>query len=217
MNRIVLALGTVAAVVACCGGPLLAQLNAPAPTRVAIINIGLVFTKYDKAKAYKDQMEKLVEPHQLDGKKLKKEMLDWSEAMKNPKFDPKDRERYEQGIRGNQRRLEDLELTVRKLIGKTQEEQVTNLYKEVQGAIHAFAKANAIQVVLGYGEQIDGDPYSFANINRKMQGMDIGSCNPLYFSEGIDISRPVVEMLNLNFQRSSGVTPVSGTTTPNQK
>ena len=85
--------------------------------------------------------------------------------------------------------------------------------------IRAKTKASdgydAIQ--LGYGEQIDGDPYSFANINRKMQGMDIGSCNPLYFSEGIDISRPVVEMLNLNFQRSSGVTPVSGTTTPNQK
>ncbi len=214
MNKSLLALGLAALV--SIGGSVRAQQSA-VPTRVALVNIGLVFTKYNKANAYKSQMEKLVEPYQLEGKKLKKEMLDWSEFMKNPKFDPKDKERYEQGLRGNQRKLEDLELQVRKVISKTQEEQVTNLYKEVHSAIHAFARANAIHVVLGYGEQMSGDLYGFANINRKMQGMDLGSCNPLYVADGVDISQPVVEMLNASYQRASGITPVSGTTTSNPK
>src|SRR5437868_215847 len=112
VNRTALALG-IAAVALACGGRVAAQQTAP--TRVAIVNIGLVFTKYDKAKAYKVHMEKLLEPYQLEGKKLKREMLDWTEAMKHPKFDSKDRERYEQGVRGHQRKLEDLEMQVRKL------------------------------------------------------------------------------------------------------
>lgn len=215
MNKSVLALGL--AVLMLATSLLLAQQNTAstqdAPTRVGIVNIGLIFSKYEKANAYKAQMQTLVEPFQLEGKKLKKEILDWSEAMKQPKFDPKDRDRYEQGIRGNQRKLEDLELRVRNLIGTTQQQQVTALYKEVQGAIAAFARANGVNIVLAYGEQIDGDLYSFQNINRKMHGMELCSCCPLYIADGIDISRPVLDTLNAGYQRGNGVTPVSGTTT----
>ncbi len=211
MKRI---LALAAAVVLAGGSQLVAQ--APAPTRVAVVNIGLVFTKYAKADAYKKQMEKVLEPYQLEGKKLKKEMLDWTEQVKNPKFDPKDRERYEYYIKDHQRKLEDLELQVRKLIGKTQEEQIIGLYKEVEKAIESYARANAISVVLGYGEQTDGDIYAFPNINRKMQGMDLGGLNPMFVGAGVDISQPVIDMLNNAFQRAggttqSGVIPTSGT------
>src|SRR5262245_50644228 len=175
-----------AAALALAGGSHLAA-QQPAPTRVAIVNIGLVFTKYAKAESYKRQMEKQLEPYQLEGKKLKKEMLDWSEQMKNPKFDPKDRERYEYHIKEHQRKLEDLELTVRKLVGKTQAKQIIALYKEVETAVQSYARSNAIGVVLGYGEQTDGDVYAFPNINRKMQGMDLGGLNPMFVAPGIDI------------------------------
>src|SRR5262249_45044731 len=143
----------------------------PPPMRVAVINIGLVFSKYDKARVHNQQLQKLLEPYQLDGKKLKKEILAWTETMKDPKFDPALRERYEQGIRNNQRALEDLELKVRKLVGKTQDDQIISLYKEVKEAIQSYALSHGIQVVMGYGEQIDGDVYSAPNILRKMQGM----------------------------------------------
>jgi hypothetical protein len=47
--------------------------------------------------------------------------------------------------------------------------------------------------------------------------MDVSICNPLYFAEGVDISQPVVDMLNASYQRAGGIVPVSGTTTSNQK
>jgi Skp family chaperone for outer membrane proteins len=214
VKRTVLALGLAAVTVACCGGRMLAQQPAPTPTRVAIVNIGLVFVKYEKAKAYKTQLEKLVEPYQVEANKLKKEVIDWSEAMKDPKFDPKDRDRYDQGVRNNKRKLEDLELQVRKVMGKTQEDQIITLFREVNDAIKGYAQANGIHFVLGYGEQIDGDLYSFPNVNRKMQGMDLGSCSPLFHVPGVDISQQVADTLNAAFQRAAGnATPVTGTPT----
>ncbi len=204
MKRTVLALGLAAVALACCGVRLLfAQQTAPAPMRVGIVNVGLIFTKYEKAKAYKVQMERMVDPFKLDAEKLKKEMLGWSEIMRNPKFDPKERERYENGIKDHQRKLEDLELQVRKLVGKTQEDQVTNLYKEVLGAIQYYAQQNRYTMVLGYGEQIDGDLYAFPNINRKMQGMDMGSCDPLYVGSNVDISQAVADSLNASYLRAA--------------
>ena len=114
-----------------------------------------------------------------------------------------------------------MELTVRKLVGKTQEDQIVTLFKEVQEAIQAYAQSQGIHVVLGYGEQIDGDLYSIANINRKMQGMDIGGCNPLFHSPDVDISRQVVQYLNTNYQRAGGVAPSNvipaGATAPSSK
>jgi len=141
--------------------------------------------------------------------------------MKGPKFDANLKDRYEQGIRDNQRKLEDLEIRVRNLVGSAQEDQIINLYREVHNAIKAYAQAHAIHVVLGYGEQIDGDIYTFPNINRKMQGMDLGSCNPLYHDGGVDISQQVADTLNAAFRAQggsvTGITPVSGTAPSKQK
>ena len=220
MKRTLRALVLATITLAWCGGSLRAQ--QPAPTRVAIVNVGMVFTKYSKAVAFKTQMEKSMEPYMLEGKKLKKEILDWTEAMRHPKFDLKEKDRYEQGIKGNQRKLEDLEMQVRKLIGKSQEEQTVALFKEVDAAIKGYAQANGIQMVLGYGEQLDGDLYAFPNISRKMQGMDLGGLNPIFCAPGLDISQQVVDTLNMAYQRAggaapTGVTPVSGTAPSTQK
>ena len=230
MKRTIIALGLVAAALASSGRlvnaqqPGLPQTVAPsyaAPPgqlRVAIVNMGLVFTKYDKAAAVKNQLERSLEPYKQEAEKLKKDMLSWAEYMKSPSFPAKDKDQYENGIRTNQRKLEDIEVQVRKMVGKQQEDQIINLYKEINDAIKVCAQQQGIQVVFGYGEQTDGDMYSIANITRKMQGMELGGCNPLYCQPdvGVDITRNVIQFLNANYQRvvgtpTSPVTQTSGT------
>ena len=88
MKRTMLALGLVAVALACCGRLLYAQqAGVPAgQMRVAIVNMGLVFTKYEKAVALKTQLERSVEPYKQEAEKLKKDMLSWAEAMKQPRL-----------------------------------------------------------------------------------------------------------------------------------
>jgi Skp family chaperone for outer membrane proteins len=164
-------------------------------TRVALVNIGTVFTKYDKANAFKTEMEKELKPFKDEAEKIKKNMLAWQDAGKNAK-DAKERDTAEQNIRVLKRQLEDLDIEARKKIGKRQEDHLIQLYKEVTHHIKSVASANGIHVVLGYGEPPNQDLFSFMNINRKLSAMDMGAVTPLYFHESLDISEYVVQSLN---------------------
>jgi Skp family chaperone for outer membrane proteins len=207
----VLVLGVAALLVSGSSSHLLAQ--QPAGTRVAIVNVGLVFSKYEKAKFYKAELETTLKPYKDKGEKIAAEMKKYGEPLKNKAVtDPKLKEQYEQYLLKLKRDMEDVDMEARKLIGKKQEDQIITLFKEVQGAIQGFAQSNGYHLVLGYGQQIEGDMYSFANINRIMQGMDLGSATPLFLVGGVDISQPVVDTLNAHYRGGSGAvsaTPAS--------
>jgi Skp family chaperone for outer membrane proteins len=199
---------------------LVGRLQAQQPsagTRVALVNVGFVFSKYEKAKFYKAELENTLKPFKDEGEKIKAEMIKYAEPLKkNPTIDAKTRESYEQYLLSLKRKMEDLDMQARKLIGKKQEDQIVMLYKEVAGAVQGYAQANGIHLVLGFGEQIEGDLYSFLNINRKMQGMDLGSTTPFFQLGGVDISQAIVDTLNAHYRAAGGqaapavpATPVS--------
>ncbi len=187
-----------------------AQAQQPgAGTRVAVVNVGLVFTKYQKAMFYKTQLETTLKPYKDQGEKIVASMKQYAEPLKNGTVkDAKLKDQYEQYLLKCKRDMEDLDAQAKKLIGKQQEEHIITLFKDVNEAIKGFAKSNGYDLVLGYGQQIEGDIYSFQNINRIMQGMDLGSTTPLYFSGSIDISLAVVETLNAQYRQVQG-TPTS--------
>jgi Skp family chaperone for outer membrane proteins len=187
-------------------GRLQAQPSA-AGTRVAIVNVGLVFSKYEKAKFLKAELETTLKPFKTQGEKIKDEYVKYGEAYKKSAatMSQKDKEQYENYLLKLKRDMEDLDMQARKLIGKKQEDQIVVLYKEVVGAVQAFAQANGYQLVLGYGQQIEGDVNSFANINRIMQGMDLGSATPLFMLGGVDISQLVTDSLNAAYRQVPAV------------
>jgi Skp family chaperone for outer membrane proteins len=175
-------------------------------TRVAVVNIGTVFTKYDKAKAFKTEMEATLKPFKDEAEKIKKNVLAYQDALKNAK-EPKDRDQYENALRILKRQLEDLDLEARKKIGTRQEQHLIQLYKEVATHIQAVANANGIHLVLGFGEPPDGDLYTFANINRKLTAMDMGAVAPLFHNPTLDISEVVVQSLNRSYTGGAAATP----------
>jgi len=176
-------------------------------TRIAVVNIGTVFTKYEKAKNFKAEMEATLKPFKDKTEKIKKNILAYQNAINNTK-EPKEREQYEGAIRQLKRQLEDLDLNARKSIGAKQEQHLIQLYKEVASHIQAVAQANGIHAVLGFGEPPDGDLYSYMNVNRKLSAMDMGSVVPLFYHPSLDISDTVVTSLNRSYT-STGVQPVS--------
>ena len=201
-------------------------------TKVAIVNVGLVFTKYQKAQFYKTELEAALKPFKDEGNAMTEKAKPYAKLLTEGKVtDPKQKDEYEKYLLTVKRSLEDLELRMKKLVGKKQEEQIVTLYKEVTGAIQGVAQAQGYQLVLGYGQQIDGDVYSVQNIERIMRGMDLGSASPLYVAPvGVDISMDVVKTLNDHYARGNpgignpaignpGIAnpPVQGTTTSQKK
>jgi Skp family chaperone for outer membrane proteins len=192
-----------------------APVQAPAVTRVALINIAKVFQEYDKAKFYKDEMQRLAEPKKLLRDKLAKEIISWKQAMADPKFPIEQKERYERGIVNNQRQMEDLDREMRQLLGEKNEQQYVQLYKDVSDAVQRYAQANNFHVVLAYIEPTQGDPFTITNILRKVQGMDMGgTVTGMFMAPGVDISSAVVDLMNQNYRAAAGSPGLTPTTFP---
>jgi len=174
-----------------------AGAQAQAGTKVAVVNIGLVFHQYRRAQAFKADLEKTIEPYKAKAKKLTDEMKAWSDAMRDPKFNPQNKAQYEAAILKNQRELEDMDREIKGLIGKKQEDNLVTLWKEVNTGVGAVAKAYGFQIVLGYGDPMEKELLDlFPNVNRKMQAMDLGSTVPLYVDRSVDLSQAIADTLN---------------------
>lgn len=194
------------ALVVLAGGLTAGRSHAQAPgqlpaTKVGVVNIGLLFTKYYKAQIMKKELENDLLPLKAEAEKIKaimKQHQEWLEA--NNKKEQKDAvqaEKSMKAMRDGQRALEDLDVQARKLIGKKQETQLVMLYKEIHAAVQSHAQQNGYHMVFAYGDPPDQpDPFTFQNINRKMGGMDMGAAVPYYWQTGLDISSDVLARLN---------------------
>jgi Skp family chaperone for outer membrane proteins len=166
-------------------------------TRVAVVNIGKVFNQYDRAKEFKADLEKTLQPFKDKAKRLTKNIESWEAAVKNKDFRAASKEAYEEKIINAKRELEDMGRKIQADLGARQEQNLITLWKEVQMGISAVATDQKIDVVFGYGDPVEKDLLDlFPNVNRKMQAMDLGSTVPLFMTKRVDITEIVVHNLN---------------------
>lgn len=166
-------------------------------TRVAVVNIGHVFNKYERAIRFKADLEDALKPYKDRAAKLTKNIQKCEEAIAAKRFRDFSKEEYEEKIVQDKRELEDMSREISKLLGKKQEENLVTLWKEVNLGISAYASTHKIDLVIGYGDPIEKELLDqFPNVNRKMQAMDTGSTVPLFIGSRADISEPVVQLLN---------------------
>ena len=221
MKKLYLFVGGFAALVAGVAGSTYLYASTPGNvqpvqqqgTKVAVVNIGLVFNKYTRAIAFKADLEATLAPFKDKAKKLTDQAKGWEEALQGGKVPEKDREQYINAIKQNRRELEDMSAKIQKDLGVKQEQNLVTLWKEVDMGIAAVAKSQGYQIVLGYGDPMEKELlHLFPNVNRKMQAMDLGSSVPLYVADSADISPIVVYNLNEWCKTPKGaVTPTSGT------
>lgn len=194
------------------GGAIYGQGALPA-TKVGTVNIGLLFTKYNRSLVFKGQLEADLGPLKKDAENIKtimKQHEDW--LVKNEKADLAQAEKSRKAMLDGKRALEDLDMQARKLIGKKQEAQLIQLYKEIHAGVQSYAQQNGYHIVLAYGDPPDQDVFTFATINRKMSAMDMGAAVPFYTQTGLDISNEVLVRLNSNVPvPTAPIIPTSGT------
>lgn len=193
--------------------------GAPAGgVRIGVVNVGTIFVKYEKAKEFKLELQQKVEPFKKNMDKWHKEMVEYQELLQknDPRYKAED---LQKAITDRKRALEDANLAVRKLIGKQSEEQLVQLWREIVDRVEKYGQQVGFHIILGYGDPQDAkELHTFANINRKMQGMDTGGLTPLYVTPGLDLSEQIVQSLNASYAQTR-VVPTSGTApaVPNKK
>jgi len=170
-------------------------------TKVAVFNIGIVLSKYDRAIAVKQAIAGDVKRFQAEAKELVQNLKTWETARMKSDISPDRKELYDEKIINAKRRLEDLDRQMRVQVSKSQDARLTELWKDVRGAVKAYADEHGLQLVIAYGdpkeaELVDAVP----NIARKMQAMDQGGGVPFFVSPGVDISEAIVEMLNRQYR-----------------
>jgi Skp family chaperone for outer membrane proteins len=175
--------------------------KAPGATKVAVFNIGVVFSKYEKALAIKENMAKDMKMLQDEAKQLAQNLNVWQKALQGKDLAPGKKEQYEEKIIIARRRMEDLERQARAKIGKSGDNNLNVLWKDVREAVKTYATEHGIQLVISYGDPIDtGLIDVLPNITRKMQAMDQGGGVPFFMAPGVDISEGIVELLNRQYR-----------------
>lgn len=182
-----------------------------AATKVGTVNIGLLFTKYKKAEIMKKELENELAPLKAEAEKIKSIVQSHIDYLKKfgEKADPAQAETSRKAVKDGERALEDLDMRARKQIGKKQETQLIQLYKEIHAAVQMYAQQNGYHVVMAYGDPSDQDLFTFQNINRKMMSMDSGAAVLYYTQTNLDISQDVLARLNAMYAGGGGAAPTA--------
>jgi Skp family chaperone for outer membrane proteins len=173
-----------------------ATTSLPKATKVGVVDIALLFKVYSRTMRERWLGPEL-KPFWDEEEKLKKLIDDWQKALANPNSNLTT-DQTEQGkrtIRDCERRLEDLGLEFRTRPNKRRV-SVEQLYKEIADAIRSYSVAHGYHLILGFGEPIDGDLHSAMNVTRKLDATNHGDIVPTFFAGALDISSPVLEILN---------------------
>jgi Skp family chaperone for outer membrane proteins len=175
--------------------PLAAQEKFP-PTRIALINIGEVFNKSIKAKERKKEMEAKTLVYRKQMESLKTECNKYQQVLVDVNAEAEERAVAGKHLLALRRKMEDIDVEVRRVLGKKQEQFMLELFKEIQDAIKEHADANDIDLVLIYGDPPKDDVLKVANINRKMMAAEQGGLVPIFIRSRIDITQAVLERIN---------------------
>ena len=181
------------------------KAGAVGTTKVAVFNIGVVFTKYQRALDIKEETATDIKRFQAEAKELVENIKAWDIARQNRDLSQKKKDLYEERIINAKRQLEDLDRQARTQVGKSQEAKITMLWKDVRAAVKTYAADHDLQLVISYGDPMQAEQLDlFPNINRKMQSMDQGAGVPFFVGPGVDISDALVEMLNRQYRDKKG-------------
>jgi Skp family chaperone for outer membrane proteins len=178
------------------GQPPVAQPPRPPQTRIGMVNMVYVLKNYRKFQ----NVEAEIKNHEANLVKAKLEpfrtqLVSMKTIHADPKTLPAQREQIEREAKTLQLKAQDTEADVRKELSQRSGDAYRTIYKDVELAAQRFAASNNYEMVLFFNDAItDDDKNHPANIQRKL--LQPAAVMPLYITPGMDVSKPIVDMLN---------------------
>ena len=149
---------------------------------------------HDRWKAFEEEYKQSYKAYDVQFEQYKNKALTLKAEMdKLPRGDPK-ADQITAEARNVDRKAQDLGEEAKKVLGKKNDEMTVVIYREIREAVQAYARANAIDLVMHYNDGIlPADVDNPQNVQRKLQA---GPLIPIYAVEGLDITDTIVFMLN---------------------
>jgi Skp family chaperone for outer membrane proteins len=189
-----------------------APAQAPAQTRIGLVNTLQVIKSYHKFKTFDDELRRLATPFEENDKKLRANLEAWTKESQKPNLQAAEREKAEKEMKDRKRQIEDNALEAKKLLAKRNDEQIVQLYHEIEDAVKRYAVSNGFHIILQYDERTNpAELYSPINIQRKLQGSAGTGCTvPVYVTAGLDITQAVIANLNAGAPSAAPATQPTG-------
>ncbi len=167
--------------------------------KTAYLNLGQVVKGYKKFQHFATVMKGQVEKVEVRIKKLKNQLEAQVKEFSQPGVSIEDRQSGERHARDIQRQIEDMLTEGKSRVGRSSDEQVVELYREIREATAAYARQEGLDAVLHFNDATPGTPEFFApmNVSRKMQA---GAAMPLYLAPGLDITEVILNELNARYK-----------------
>ncbi len=178
--------------------PAAAQLQS----RIALVNIAQVIKNYDKYKNYQAQLKAELAPLEKELEAKRAAAIAKENEAAKPDTPPARREQLQKEIRTMQREMQDKIDEINTSTAKKRLEQLQTIYRDIQDAVAAFAKAYAYELVFQYSDGADSaEKMSGPFLQQKLGN---GACFPLYVDPRMDISASVTQMLNQHHAQTTG-------------
>ena len=163
-------------------------------TRIRLINLTYVISNCNKYKAYKEEIKAGSQPYEDRIRKLQGEVETLKKEAAGTDVPAPRRAEIDKTLIQLQADVGTANLDAKTLLAPKASEEMVALYKDVQSACNRYAKAHDLDLVMHYNEPLDpNDFYSPANVERKLGA---GALIPLYWADGMDISKEILEILN---------------------
>jgi Skp family chaperone for outer membrane proteins len=171
-----------------------APATAPAPrTRIAVVNLVGVLRNYQKWVDFEHQYKGLLADYDKEVSKQKTAALQLKSDIERA-TDDATRTQLQQKLKELDRTVQDWSEKYKQDVAKYTDNLTTQVYREIEEAVAAYARSNDIEMVLHYNDAINptdlSQPY---NIQRKLSS---AGCMPMYTVPGMDITKYISEMLN---------------------
>jgi Skp family chaperone for outer membrane proteins len=178
---------------------------APQTRGIRVINIGQVIKKYQKFQQYEMSLKVQTQELQKRVEQKKAQALELQREMEKPDTTAVRRDEIERTMKGLQRTAQDDLDESKQRITKDEFNEMVMIYKEVEEAVAVFCRSSNIELVLQYSDAIGPEKYLPANFQQKMINR---ACMPIYVDPRLDISQPVIDMLNRRLATTTGGAPI---------
>ncbi|HEV3202853.1 MAG TPA: OmpH family outer membrane protein [Gemmataceae bacterium] len=186
------------------GGGAVRPATPPLQSKIALVNLGQVIKNYNKFKNYQEELKKFLEPVQKEMDAKKGQIIAKETLMNKPETPQAQRDQLQKEIKTMQF---EMQTRIDELNSKRSQENVKllqTIYKDVEDAVAAYARAYAIELVLQYSDPVEPTERLSAPILQ--QKLANNACFPVFMDPRMNITEPVIQMLNQHMMTKAGGT-----------